>query len=278
MNPLHLHKKKRMNFIVKKIVRSKYYNFLRYSLIPNAIVEWKTNKTKKNIEFYASFLPVNKLKGALIFDVGANKGNKTKAFLKLGCKVVCVEPEQKCLGTLRYRYANNPAVTIIDKGLSDKEGQMVLHIQEFRSGYNTLSDKWMDSLTQSDEGRGENAARFIEEYAVDITTLDHLISQLGKPFYIKIDVEGLELSVIKGLSQPVPFISFEANLPEFKSETIEIIRHIDRLSDGTARYNVAFEDELIQKEGLNLMEMISLMEGLKGDGFEIICSSPVHPE
>lgn len=265
-----------MNFIIKQIIRSKFYNVLRYSPIPNAIVEWKTNKTKKNIEFYASFLPANQLNKALIFDVGANKGNKTKAFLKLGCNVVCIEPEQKCLDTLRYRYDKNPAVTIIDKGLSEKEGKMILHIQEFRSGYNTLSDKWMNALINSDEDRSENASRFIEEYEVNITTLDNLISQVGKPFYIKIDVEGFELSVIKGLSQPVPFITFEANLSAFTNETIQIIQYVDRLSEGAALYNIACKDEVIQKDWLSLNEMIMLVESLSGDGFEIICRSTNH--
>jgi FkbM family methyltransferase len=262
-----------MNFIVKEIMRSRFYNFLRYSKIPNAIVELKTGKTRKNIEFYSSFLPIEKLNGALIFDIGANKGNKTKAFLNLGCKVVCVEPEQKCLSTLKYRFDNNPSVTIINKGVSEKEGKMTLHVQEFRSGYNTLSDKWVDSLVNSTEVRNENTAHFIDEYEVDITTLDQLIKSVGLPYYIKIDVEGLELSVLKGLSQSLPFISFEANLPEFISETIEIINLIDNLSGGLTRYKTAYQDKIMQNDWLNKNDMITLVKSLKGNGFEIICYS-----
>ncbi len=46
-----------MNFIVGSIMKSKYYNFLRYSPLPNAIVELQTGKTRKNIAFYGSFYP-----------------------------------------------------------------------------------------------------------------------------------------------------------------------------------------------------------------------------
>jgi FkbM family methyltransferase len=260
-----------MNFIVAGIMKSKYYNFLRYSPLPNAIVELQTGKTRKNIEFYSSFLPVARLKGAVVFDVGANKGNKTKAFLDMGCKVVCVEPEQKCLGTLHYRFDRNPSVKIINKGLSDKEGKMTLHIQEFRSGYNTLSDKWADSLVNSADERKENTARFIDEYEVDITTLDQVIRQEGKPFYIKIDVEGLELAVLKGLSTPVPFISFEANLPEFKTETLEIVALMHTLSGGKTVYKLAAHDKIMQDKWLSNEEISAVIAHTAKDGAELIC-------
>jgi len=46
-----------------------------------------------------------------------------------------------------------------------------------------------------------------------MVTLDAAtIETFGKPFYCKIDVEGWELDVLKGLSQPIPLISFEFHL------------------------------------------------------------------
>ena len=40
---------------------------------------------------------------------------------------------------------------------------------------------------------------------------------------LKIDVEGYELQAMLGLSHVVPVLSFEANLPFFKDETLRII-------------------------------------------------------
>jgi hypothetical protein len=54
-----------------------------------------------------------------------------------------------------------------------------------------------------------------------------LISTHGVPLFIKIDVEGYELNVIRSLQRPVPYLSFEVNLPEFKPEgfqCVEILR------------------------------------------------------
>jgi hypothetical protein len=53
---------------------------------------------------------------------------------------------------------------------------------------------------------------------VETITLEQMISTYGRPFYIKIDVEGYELNVLKGLQTAVPYLSFEVNLPDFRSE------------------------------------------------------------
>ena len=42
-----------------------------------------------------------------------------------------------------------------------------------------------------------------------VTTLDELIQAHGVPRYCKIDVEGFELPVLRGLTRPVPLLSFE---------------------------------------------------------------------
>jgi FkbM family methyltransferase len=56
---------------------------------------------------------------------------------------------------------------------------------------------------------------FARRKAVKTTTLEELILTHDLPFFVKIDVEGYEASVIRGLQRPVPFLSFEVNLPEF---------------------------------------------------------------
>ena len=59
------------------------------------------------VEFYREILG-GLTKGSLVFDVGANHGAKTDVFLRLGARVVAVEPDaanQKVLREkfLRYR-------------------------------------------------------------------------------------------------------------------------------------------------------------------------------
>jgi len=51
--------------------------------------------------------------GDLVFDVGANMGDMTALYVKLGALVVSIEPQETCLGALRKRFGNNPKVTIV---------------------------------------------------------------------------------------------------------------------------------------------------------------------
>lgn len=49
-------------------------------------------------------------------------------------------------------------------------------------------------------------------YYVPVVTLDSAIRCFRRPYYRKIDVEGWELEVLKGLTEVIPLISFEFHL------------------------------------------------------------------
>ncbi len=252
----------------KFINRSPFYNFIRYNRITDTYIELTKRKTKKAIAFYSSFLDPNN-SNKLIFDVGANKGNKVKAFVKMGFQVIAVEPEKKSLSTLRYRYSQNKKVTIIDKGVSDQQGMLKMHIADDRSGLNTLSDKWVDSLEDTEENRWHKQHAFKNSYEVNVTTLKDLFNEYGLPYYLKIDVEGFEVNVIRGMNRTPEYISFETNLPEFIDETKECIERITALSPDTI-FNYSIKDELELKNWAKKEEMLAFISNPAVRYMEII--------
>ena len=150
-------------------------------------------------DFYGRFIRP----GDLCFDVGANLGNRTAAFLDLGARVVCIEPQPACVRKLRKIYGKNPNVIIEDKALGEKEGRGELAICEAEPTISTMSDKWRK------EGRFAGKNDWGKIVPVEVTTLDDLIARYGRPVFCKIDVEGFEVSVLSGLTSPIPVISFE---------------------------------------------------------------------
>lgn len=72
---------------------------------------------------------------------------------------------------------------------------------------------------------------------VEVTTLDALIKEFGMPSYIKIDVEGYELEVIKGLCSAIPLVSFEFT-PELLDVTHECIACLAQLGDIECNYSL----------------------------------------
>jgi FkbM family methyltransferase len=258
--------------IESSIIRSPFYNLVRFNLITDLIIELTTKKTQKNINFYSSFLDQDN-SNKLIFDIGANKGNKVKAFLKMGYRVIAVEPEKKALSTLKWRFAKNKNVTIVDQGVSDKEGTLDIHIADSRSGLNTLSDKWVNTLETGRDNRIDKKHAFKESYKVNVTTADQIFAKFGLPYFMKIDVEGYEINVLKGMSKLPPYLSFETNLPEFKEETLGCIDRLQDLS-GKIMFNYSIDDKLESAKWLTAGEIVNLINDPSIRYMEIICKFP----
>jgi FkbM family methyltransferase len=149
-----------------------------------------------DVELYRSLLPPR----ALCFDVGANIGEKSEALLRSGARVVAFEPNRLVLPELRARCGSNRAWTLVETALGSASGIAILHAQRSH-GKSSLADDW-------EEGQ------IIANFPVPIVTLDAAIACFGLPDYCKIDVEGWELEVLNGLSQPIKLISFEFHLGE----------------------------------------------------------------
>ena len=96
--------------------------------------------------------------------------------------------------------------------------------QDLGKSMSTLSAQFVEVSRAS--GRNLYEAAAIE---VDVVILDSLIDEFGVPDYVKIDVEGFDLEVLRGLSRPIALLSFEFNTqPRLIEIAEECISHIDR--------------------------------------------------
>jgi len=211
---------------------------LRLYSTAKAIRRWMDRYAPENIRrrkemlaFYSQFIK----KGDLCFDVGANMGNRTEIFLELGARVVCIEPQKVCLQRLYKLFGNNKDVIIVDKAVGDREGYAELAICEEAPTLATLSDKWKK------EGRFSKDFKWEKTQRVPVTTLDTLVLLYGLPIFCKIDVEGFEESVLKGLTKPLPFISFEFTR-EFFDDAKKCVNHL--LSIGRVEFNCSIGESM----------------------------------
>jgi len=196
---------------------------------------------KREIDFYKSFLPACRL----IFDIGANDGHKTEAFLDFSQKVICCEPDEENFNLLKTRFRNQTKrVIILNKALSDQPGHHEFYVHHRGSAFNTLSQKWKQLLEADHMKKWNEEIQFTGTKEVETTTLDQLVSKYGKPDFIKIDVEGYEPWVLRGLSTRVAFISFESLLPDYFEELRICLDRIHQIDAGCV-FNVAREEKLL---------------------------------
>jgi len=231
---------------IKKFLKKKnIYYHLKYSglfrLYQAIFKPLERERQKKEISFYKSFLPPCNL----IFDIGAYDGHKTAAFLAISKRVVCCEPDEENFKVLKIRFRNKKKRVIIEnKAVSDKKGEAQLHIHHEASAFNTLSDKWMKLLEDDNKVKWDEKITFAKSKTVATTTLDILIRKYGTPDFIKIDVEGFEQRVLKGLSHRISFLSFETLLPEYAVELERCLAFIEQLC-ASATYNIAQHEKLV---------------------------------
>jgi len=87
-------------------------------------------------------------------------------------------------------------------------GLATLHIAEKvgEGATSTLSEAFIARMEAWD---GRYKGNWRQQLVVPIITLDSLIAHFGEPAYVKIDVEGYEMDVLRGLSWQPPLLSFE---------------------------------------------------------------------
>ena len=164
-------------------------------------------------------------------------GNRTEIFLNLGASVIAVEPQESCIQELHKKYGDRKNVTLVQKAIGDQNGELELMISNART-ISSLSKDWMDAVKNS--GRF-STYKWDKSVTVDVTTLDELIIRYGRPAFCKIDVEGYELQVLKGLSEPIKVISFEFT-PEFIHAATDCVKYLSTL--GVVKFNYSIYESM----------------------------------
>jgi FkbM family methyltransferase len=139
------------------------------------------------------------------FDVGANIGDWSKAFLNHspGALSYAFEPGAVTYTMLIENVRQEMNISPVNLGMSEKEGSAKLFTNAAGSGLASLNSRRLDHFNIS--------MKEFEE--IELSTIDNYIKKYQIfPSILKLDVEGHELSVLLGATQSIssiPLIQFE---------------------------------------------------------------------
>jgi FkbM family methyltransferase len=158
--------------------------------------------------------------GDTVLDIGASQGEYTLRAAKMvgkEGKVIAIEPLSKMFKQLETNINLNTElkkrVTLINTGLAEKEGKMPIYGTSEKAKERGIHEG-MPTIYPT-----ENRNQLIEE--ITLKRLDDILEKekISKVDFIKIDVEGAELSILKGgeetLKKSKPTLLIESNQETF---------------------------------------------------------------
>jgi FkbM family methyltransferase len=147
---------------------------LRESSWLSALNQWNA-RDEAALRYFSKFVP----RGTIVFDVGANYGNRTKHFLRLGAKVVAFEPQPEGARSLVRALARTGNLELVNQGLGAAPGRQRL-LRGSRHVLASLSTTWISAVQRS--GRFANQT-WPDQIPVELITLDQAIQRFGLPAF-----------------------------------------------------------------------------------------------
>lgn len=181
-------------------------------------------------------------KDILVFDGGANIGDLTHTFSKLAKQTIAIEPEPANLRHLNLRFSGHSKICILPVALGVENGKQIF--------YSNTADPALSTLQP-----GKNL--HFESISVEVKTMTSLISQFGKPDFIKLDLEGSEFEVIQSMEHLPVLMAFEVNAHSDSDAFIRILEMIGKRFP-EINYNISTNDEYLIFE--NFVPRIQLLD------------------
>ncbi len=225
----------------------------RYGMVRSWLMYYaKPFNRYKLKSFYALFIKENDL----VFDIGAHLGNRSRAYLDLGAKVIAVEPQPLCADFLQKAFAQHRDFTLLQAVVGASVGQIPFHICTQSPTISTARDaQWRNNINSYNT----ISAIWDRKILAPVITLDLMIQTYGIPVFCKIDTEGFEWEVISGLSSPLPHVSFEY-LAFDRARIIACLRKLQQLTTYSCNFSPGESQRWYWPKWKSMDEMIKIIE------------------
>ena len=191
----------------------------------------------------------------LIFDLGAHEGEDTQYYLSRGFNVVAVEANPALAMKLRekfYQKISEDRLVIVEAAISDAETDYVTFYE------NKSSSVW-GTVVKSFDDRNHSLGTSSKEIQVPTIKMKQLFQNYGVPYYIKIDIEGMDLHALKQMADEKykpKYISIESEKVHFSKlvQEFEVLEALGYSSFQLVQQATVYKQKIPQNshEGLRI--------------------------
>jgi len=177
----------------------------------------------------------------LVYDIGMGDGDDSLFYLLKGFRVIAVEADPELCDAARDRlrpFLDNGQLTIVNRAVVAESGPATLH-RSSTPGWGTVVEDW----------HRYNVAHGVaaDSIVVDGATLAELVKVDDPPFYLKIDIEGMDRMALDSLAATTVrprYVSIETSFE--RSPTLASIRsEFDMLSAlGYDRFKIVDQEKV----------------------------------
>jgi FkbM family methyltransferase len=176
-------------------------------------------------------------KNSLVIDCGANVGYISTMLASTGATVIAFEPDPVAFEKLQQRCGNKKNITLIQKGVWDKN--TILHLYAHKNSSGKETSYTVGSSIIADK-RNIDISKTQTIEVVDLVTF---IQQLNKKVdLVKLDVEGAEIEILKKIIATESWQLFDRMYVE--THETKIPSHVEELQ--------AIKKELAEKGITNI--------------------------
>jgi len=159
----------------------------------------------------------------LVMDIGMHTGKDTAFYLEKGFRVVAIEARldfvRDCTAKFA-RFIESGDLAIVPFAIADQRGPVSFSVFDGHDDWGTIDTKH----AERNISRGHQPKVF----EVEAITFSDVILAYGIPYYLKIDIEGMDHVCVHQLlefSERPKFISLEAPTDDF-AECIDVVSHL----------------------------------------------------
>lgn len=184
----------------------------------------RTRNIEREVLSRFSNLKASELKGKLVIDLGANRGDFSVWAASCGAHVIAMEPDKTAFRYLMKRTSRLSNIFALNAGALNRTSFVKLYFHE-----NRAKDPLGHTISSSIDAQKKNVSKINFEEIL-VINIEEILANF-KVFLLKVDIEGAEILLWEGIkkySRNIEHLLMETHENQIESDYSDFVQFIEK--------------------------------------------------